>query len=302
VRSPRRSLPARQPVRRLSGRYGRRVRFGIHLPIFEPYGEPATLVDLAVLAERSGWDGVFVWDHLWFPGSPATADPWIALAAIASATSSVTLGPLVTPLARRRPWKLARETATLDRLSSGRLVLGVGLGVPRDYELFGEPVDGRARGDATDEAIELLRAFWSERTVEHAGARFTVRAEGDEQPAFRPGPHGGRAIPLWAAARLGSPERPFRRAAGLDGVAPVPASSDPASAVTADQLAEVVERVARHRPSLDGFEVVAIASSAGGESPSAYERAGATWFVEDLHPRWGGLERAREIVAAGPPR
>ena len=214
----------------------------------------------------------------------------------------MTLGPLVTPLARRRPWKLARETATLDRLSSGRLVLGVGLGVPRDYELFGEPADARARGDATDEAIDLLRAFWSERPVEHAGAHFTVRADGDERPAFRPGPYAGRAIPMWAAARLGSPERPFRRAASLDGIAPVPASSDPASTVTAEQLAAVVERVARHRGSLERFEVVAIASSAAGHSPSAYERAGATWFVEDLHPRWGGLENARALVAAGPPR
>lgn len=278
------------------------MRFGIHLPIFEPYAEPATLVEFAVAAEGSGWDGVFVWDHVWFPGSPATADPWIALAAIAQATSSVTLGPLVTPLARRRPWKLARETATLDRLSAGRLVLGVGLGVPRDYELFGEPVDARARGDATDEAIELLRELWSERPVQYAGAHFTVRADGEEKPAFRPGPHGGREIPLWAAARLGSPERPFRRAAALDGVAPVPASSDPESAVTPEQLAAVVERVARHRPSLDGFEVVAIASSSGGHSPSAFASAGATWFVEDLHPRWGPLERARELVAAGPPR
>src|SRR3954471_11345867 len=114
------------------------MKHGVHLPIFGPFGEPQTLVELAVLAEDNGWDGVFVWDHIWFPESPPTADPIVALAAIAQATSHVTIGPLATPLARRRSAKLARETASLDRLSDGRFLLGVGLGVPRDYELFGD--------------------------------------------------------------------------------------------------------------------------------------------------------------------
>jgi alkanesulfonate monooxygenase SsuD/methylene tetrahydromethanopterin reductase-like flavin-dependent oxidoreductase (luciferase family) len=278
------------------------VRFGIHVPVFGPYAEPGMVVELAVEAERRGWEGVFVWDHLWFPGSPPTADPWILLAAVAQATSSVVLGPLVTPLPRRRPWKLARETVTLDRLSQGRLVLGVGLGVDRDYELFGERSDARARGDATDEAIALLRAFWSQGPVEHEGARFTVRRDGEEAVAFRPGPHGRASIPLWGAARTGSAGRPFRRAAGLDGLAPVPDRADPRSSVTPEQLGEMAARVARHRGSLDGFDVVAIANAARDGGPEAYARAGATWFVEDLNAVPGGLEAARALVAGGPPR
>ena len=277
------------------------MRFGLHVPIFEPYSDAETLVGLAVAAERHGWDGLFVWDHLWFPGSLPTADPWIALAAIAQATESIELGPLVTPLPRRRPWKLARETVTLDRLSHGRLVLGVGLGVARDFELFGESGDARSRGDATDEAVALLRAFWSQQPVEHHGGHFTVRRDADETVAFRPGPHGRDAIPMWGAARLGSPERPFRRAATLDGVAPVPDRDDPVRAVTPERLRSVVERVARHRESLEGFEVVAIDTAARDDGPAAYADAGATWFLEDLHPDLCSLERAEEIVAAGPP-
>jgi alkanesulfonate monooxygenase SsuD/methylene tetrahydromethanopterin reductase-like flavin-dependent oxidoreductase (luciferase family) len=266
------------------------VRYGVHLPIFGPFGDPAVLVELAVLAEDTGWDGVFVWDHLWFPGSPPTADPIVALSAIAQATERVLLGPLVLPLARRRAQKVARETATLDRLSEGRLVLGVGLGVPRDYENFGEDPDARARGDATDAALDFLRRAW---------AGEPVAREGDEDVVFEPRPV--HRIPIWGAARLSAPPRPFRRAAQLDGIAPVPDTYDPRKGLSAAEVAAVAGKVEEQRGSLDGYDVVAIGSTARGADPAEYEReAGATWWVEDVHPGIGGLDWARERLADGP--
>jgi alkanesulfonate monooxygenase SsuD/methylene tetrahydromethanopterin reductase-like flavin-dependent oxidoreductase (luciferase family) len=265
------------------------MKHGVHLPIFGPFGEPGTLVELAVLAEEHGWDGVFVWDHIWFPGSPPTADPIVALAAIAQATERVTIGPLVTPLARRRPAKLARETVSLDRLSDGRFLLGVGLGVPRDYELFGEDPDAKARGDRTDAVLGFLRAAWAGEPVAH---------DGDEPVVLAPSP--AHRIPLWGAARVSAPPRPFRRAAQLDGIAPVLDAYDARNGCSPEEVAAVAEKVAEHRGGLDGYDVVAIGSTARGADPAEFERVGATWWVEDVHPAIGGAEWAREILARGP--
>ena len=105
------------------------ARRAIFVAPFEELSEPALVAELAAKAERKGWDGFFVWDHVAYAEPVrALADPWVTLAAVAMRTERVKIGPLVTPLARRRPHQLARETVTLDRLSRGRLVLGVGLG------------------------------------------------------------------------------------------------------------------------------------------------------------------------------
>jgi Luciferase-like monooxygenase len=126
---------------------------------------PALVADLAAAAEEAGWHGVFVWDHVrWREPVVEVADPWITLTAIATASERVRIGPMVTPLARRRPVKVARETATLDRLSGGRLTLGVGLGndhAGRELSITGEEIDGRRRARMLDESLQILTAAWS---------------------------------------------------------------------------------------------------------------------------------------------
>ena len=145
------------------------MRSGLWLPLFEELADPGVVASLAAEAEERGWHGVFVWDQLrWREPIQRVADPWITLAAIAAATEQVRLGPMVTPLARRRPAKVARETATLDRLSGGRLILGVGLGGDRfagEFSKTGEELDDRVRGEMLDEALEILVA----RVVRRAG-------------------------------------------------------------------------------------------------------------------------------------
>src|SRR5258705_9335121 len=144
-----RPIPRRAPVTSTEGMpatvHGYRPRMspkrGIFLAPFHEVADPRLLAELAHEAEAAGWDGFFLWDHIRYsPPDMDVSDPWVAMSAIAIATDRVRIGPLVTPVARRRPHKLARETVTLDHLSGGRLVLGVGLGGDNHGEFgdFGE--------------------------------------------------------------------------------------------------------------------------------------------------------------------
>ena len=166
-------------------------------------------------AEECGWHGVFVWDHVrWREPIKQVADPWITLAAIASATEEIMLGPMVTSLARRRPAKVAREKATLDRFSDGRLILGVGLGGDRfgaEFSKTGDQVDDRLRGEMLDEALEILAVAWSGEPVNHHGKHYLV-----DDVRFLPRPAQEGGIPVWAAAFPGH-TKPLRRAARCDG-------------------------------------------------------------------------------------
>jgi hypothetical protein len=154
------------------------VRSGLFVPLFDELADPVAVARLAAEAEEAGWDGFFVWDQVrWRPPVLDVADPWITLAVIATDTTSIRLGPLVTPLARRRPVKVARETATLDHLSLGRLTLGVGLGSDHfasEYSMTGEEVDDRRRARMLDESLKILTAAWSGEHVNHKGEHYTV--------------------------------------------------------------------------------------------------------------------------------
>ncbi len=156
------------------------MRHGLYIPPFDDLADPTLVARLCAEAEEAGWDGVFIWDQVrWREPVLGVADPQITLAAIASATERIRLGPMVTPLARRRPAKVARETATLDRLSDGRLTMGVGLGSDRfaqEYSITGEEVDDRRRARMLDEALEILQAAWSGELVQHRGEHYTVDA------------------------------------------------------------------------------------------------------------------------------
>ena len=195
-----------------------RLRSALWLPLFNELADPAVVAGLAAEAEEAGWHGVFVWDHLrWRAPVLQVADPWITLAAIATATERLRLGPMVTPLARRRPAKVARETATLDRLSDGRLTLGAGLGSDRfggELSATGEQLDDRQRGQMLDEALEILTTAWSGQPVHHRGEHYTV-----DGIQFLPRPAQQPRVPVWVAGLPGNP-RPLRRAARYDGFFP----------------------------------------------------------------------------------
>ncbi|MEV0713180.1 LLM class flavin-dependent oxidoreductase [Asanoa sp. NPDC050611] len=259
------------------------MRFAINLPPFAP---PATLLELAVDAERAGWDAVFFWDHMtWLPEKRLDVhDPWVLLGAVATNTERVLLGTMVTPLARRRPWKVAKELTTLDHLSGGRAVLGVGLGAPADaeFEAFGEAGDARRRAAVLDEGLTVLDGLLRG-PVDHDGKHFTVQTEMLPRPVQRPRP------PIWVAGE--SPHRrPLERAARWDGFVPLPS----AEALTPDRLAAYLSGV--ERP--PAWDVVALHLE--GVRADEYAAAGATWLVEGMNPDGDWIDDLRALVRRGP--
>src|SRR5712692_419999 len=192
------------------------MQYGIHFHNFGAFSDPRVLADLAHEAEEAGWDGVFVADHLTVrtPAGPSPiADPWIALAAIAMATTRVRIGPMVAALPRRRPWQIASECATLDRLSNGRLILGVGSGTALEWSFapFGEEMDARKRGAMLDEGLDILTLMWTGKPFHYAGNQYEV-----DGVTFLPRPVQSPRIPIWVAGAWPH-RRPFRRAARWDG-------------------------------------------------------------------------------------
>ena len=263
------------------------LRHALYLPPFEELADPHVMIDLARAAEDHGWDGLFLWDHVLRPPdeSSAIADVWVQLAAVAAVTTTIRLGPMVTPIVRRRPQKLVREAVTLDHLSRGRLTLGLGLGVDTSGELsrFGEVVDPRRRGDILDEGADLLVRLWSGEAVTHRGDAFLA-----DGVTFLPRPVQSPSIPIWMAAR-GDAVRPVRRAARYDGLFPIE--------VDADGLARMVEVVVAERGSLDGFDIAVLAHP--GVDLPAMEARGATWAMWSFLPGEPAAEVAR-FIAAGP--
>jgi alkanesulfonate monooxygenase SsuD/methylene tetrahydromethanopterin reductase-like flavin-dependent oxidoreductase (luciferase family) len=254
------------------------VKAGLWLPLFDALAEPQVCADLAVEAEEAGWDGVFVWDNLRWPAPvQATADPGITLAAIAIATSRVRIGPVVTPLARRRPVKVVRETVTLDRLSGGRMVLGVGLGgdgYASELSSTGEETDDRRRAGMLDEALDVVTEAWSGRTLHHRGEHYVV--DGID---LLPRPVQTPRIPVWVAGTAGV-TRPMRRAARYDGFVPINLTGP-------DQLAEAAAKVAELRSAAgigadQPYDVVVALPF--DTDPAPYAEAGATWWLPELEP------------------
>ncbi|ONF63534.1 LLM class flavin-dependent oxidoreductase [Amycolatopsis keratiniphila] len=264
------------------------LRSALWLPIFDDLADPVIIARLAAEAEEAGWHGLFVWDHIrWRAPVRAIADPWITLAAVAAATEKLAFGPMVTPLARRRPVKLARETATLDRLSGGRLILGAGLGSDRFGEEFsrtGDESDDRKRAEMLDESLEILTVAWSGEPVRHHGAHYTV-----DDIAFLPRP--ARPIPVWLAGFPGK-TKPMRRAARYDGFFPV-------NLPHADEFAEAVETITALREGDETPYDFAIGVPAGTDL-APYERAGATWWMAEFP--WDDLsvDAVRGVLREGP--
>jgi alkanesulfonate monooxygenase SsuD/methylene tetrahydromethanopterin reductase-like flavin-dependent oxidoreductase (luciferase family) len=257
------------------------VRYGVFVPNFGPFGDPGLIGELAARTEMAGWDGFFIWDHILFSATDRypVVDPWVALAAAAVATSKVRLGALMTPLSRRRPWQVARQTVSLDHLSGGRLVFGAGLGYPPEAEfaLFGEEYSDRGRARRLDEALELLSGLWSGEQVTFTGQEYRVGPV-----TFLPTPVQKPRIPVWVAGWWPN-KAPLRRAARWDGVVPelvgggVPSVTD---------LAELTAYVTKRRESDRPFDVVLNGPDCWGRQDvmPGYADAGLTWWLERIAP------------------
>lgn len=263
------------------------MRYGVHIAPFGALAEPRVVADLAGEAEAAGWDGFFLWDHIQYrPAELPVADPWITLSAVAVQTRRIRLGALVTPLARRRPHVFARQTATLDVLSRGRLVVGAALGRDRSRELsaFAEELDDRRRAAMLDEGLALVEQLWSGQDVHHRGAHHVAQSV-----RFLPAPPQQPRIPVWIGGR-GTARRPLERAARWDGYFPVDVPSP-------GDLAQIAARLAEVRGTLDGFDLVVAGEP--GTDPAPWGEVGATWWLVAFPPI-ASPEAVRLIIRRGP--
>jgi alkanesulfonate monooxygenase SsuD/methylene tetrahydromethanopterin reductase-like flavin-dependent oxidoreductase (luciferase family) len=287
------------------------MRFAVDVPNFGDFADPRVVASLARRAEDAGWDGLFVWDHVTHRKDTrrAIADPWVLLTAAALATQRIRLGTLITPLARRRVSKLAREVTTLDRLTGGRMVLGVGLGAPVQDEFgsFGETTDPRELAARLDEGLAALNLLWSGEPVTFRGRHVVV-----EDVTFLPTPVQRPRVPVWVGGEWPS-RPPMRRAARWDGAVPLllpghgsrPLQPD-AATVREIHAFLTGQRAAEGRYD-EPFDLVLSGTSppdpaAAADLTGPLEEAGGTWWAECL---WDDLERAEPMlrrVDHGPPR
>lgn len=267
------------------------MKFGIIITM----GDPRTVADLAAEAEAAGWDGVFYWDGVAI-GETDMYDPWVVMAAMAMRTERVILGAIVTPPSRRRPWKLARETMTLDRLSNGRVVLPVGLGALDDaaFGNVGEPTEAKVRAELLDESLEILEGLWVGEPFAYAGKHYQFGPM-----TFRPTPVQRPRIPIWVVGAWPS-DKSMRRTLRYDGVL---------AQVTDPPLVEAIaEFVERERPASDAdrpFEIIAQGRTSldpgnRRRTVGAFASAGATWWI-DADWEAASIESLRARIQPGPP-
>ena len=275
------------------------MKYALDVSTARTYADAHLLADLAAEAEAAGWDGFFVWDAVFaHPRSLPMVDPWIALAAIAMQTRRIRIGAMVTPLARRRPWQVARETVSLDHLSNGRLIFGVGLGYQDlDFTAFGEDPDPRTRGDKLDEGLQVLTALWSGRKVAFHGAHYQVN-----DVRFLPRPLQSPRIPIWVAGYWPN-RRPFRRAARYEGLLP---GKVPGIDPSYDELRQMLQYVRDHRTHSGPFDVAIYGRTPPNPARAAtvvraWEAAGATWWREGIDDSRGDLKTVRKRIRSGPP-
>jgi alkanesulfonate monooxygenase SsuD/methylene tetrahydromethanopterin reductase-like flavin-dependent oxidoreductase (luciferase family) len=273
------------------------MRYGLSIPNF---AEPERLLEIAGAVEANDWDGFFLWDHILVDRETALpiSEPWTVLAAVATATSRIRLGTMVTPVARRRPWVLARQVTTVDHLSRGRAVLGVGLGVPpeAEYTPFGESADPKHHAALLDEGLHLIDALWQGEPVTHDGPLHHL-----DGVRFLPRPVQQPRVPIWSASSLPALAG-VRRAAGWDGIVPIFSTESEFRPATPDEVAGVVADIAAIRETLEDFDVVVWAIAADAELRVAYAEAGATWLIEGPAPGDDWLDDAMAIANTRPPR
>ncbi len=278
------------------------MQYGLSLPNGGKYHDARSLAEFARLAEESGWDGVFLEDYIIWQGHQEvpTYDPWVALAAMALNTERVRLGTMVTALPRRRPWKLARETVTLDHLSNGRLILGVGLGdtsIDTSFSHFGEVVDVKARAGMLDEGLEVLVGLWSGQPFSFDGKHYHV-----QEVTCLPRPVQTPRIPIWVGGAYPN-QGPLKRAGRYEGACFY--KNDNSDMTPADVRA-IRAFVDEHRATNAPFDI-----ALGGRHRSedwdqdralirSLAEAGTTWWIEYLAPEIGGLEEMRAYINQGP--
>ena len=276
------------------------MQYGLDVPTTGAYADARVLAQLAVEAEAAGWDGFFVWDVLGGHEPTPALDPIVALTAVALATRRLRIGTMVTPLARHRPWVVARQLANLDQLSGGRMTCTVGLGYSADeFSRWGEDADPGRRAARLDEGLAIMAGLWQQEGFSFQGAHYTVH-----DATLAPRPLQSPRLPLWVAG--GWPRRaPFRRAARWDGVCFMSVHADTRRWLAVEEFRAGVAYVQEQRGTDAPLAIIMSGDSSGDRAAGvakvqAFADAGATWWVEE-GIGWE-LDEFRAHIQAGPPR
>jgi hypothetical protein len=277
------------------------LKYGLYVPNFGKASHPLNLVKVAGEAEKHGWDGFFLWDHIveW-KRKVLLSDSFTVLAGIAAGTERIRIGTTVTPLPRLKPWLAARQTATVDQLSGGRMILGVGLGTEEttDYARFGEKAEDKVLGEMLDESLEIITGLWSGKRFKHRGKYYRIG-----ETVFLPRPVQRPRIPIWVAG-FWPRKKPFLRAARWDGTIPLRL---PVRLLEPRDVREIMSFIEKHRTGKGPFDLVNIGWTTGrnrrrdSEKVGEYSDMGATWWLESLYTKRDSPLGMLARVRAGPP-
>ena len=284
-----------------TGTEGLMMRYGIYLPNYGDAISARNLAELASVAEKSGWDGFFIFDHILVSKNQGhrMVDPWVALAAMAMTTERIRLGTTVTPVARRRPWKLARETVTLDHLSGGRLILSVGLGAPAkaEFAYFGEQTDPHIRAEKLDEGLDILDGLWSGKPFSYRGKHYQI-----EKIKFQPTPLQRPRIPVWVGGYWPN-KAPFLRAARWDGAFPLKHRG----AMKPQDFDALKAFIDEHRVADSPYDLVTMGylrdkpKDQQRKTIDALASAGVTWWLESFFQLKHSNDALYSQIEQGPP-
>jgi alkanesulfonate monooxygenase SsuD/methylene tetrahydromethanopterin reductase-like flavin-dependent oxidoreductase (luciferase family) len=272
------------------------MKFGFVLP----FGNARVAADFAREAETAGWDGFFVWEPIW------GVDAWVALTAAAMQTERIRLGTLLSPLSRMRPWKLASEAVTLDRLSQGRVIISIGLGAPEvGFADFGEETDLKTRAELLDESLDIIEQLWTGKPFVYQGKHYQVNLP--QLPDTIPLPFQTGGIPIWSVGAWKRPKS-MQRVLRCDGLLPYVLPKDgegrpPTHAEVREMKAWVEARRTKSTP----FDIIVEgetpgdAPEKGREITAEWSAAGATWWIE---ARWNDKTQDEILtrIRQGPPR
>lgn len=275
------------------------MRYGFVLPS----GDARRAADSARVAEAAGWDGFFVWDPVW------GIDPWVCLSAAAMVTERIKLGTMLTPVSRCRPWTLAGQTATLDNLSGGRVILGVGLGaLDTGFAEFGEETDRKTRAELLDEGLAIIAGLWAGQPFSFEGKHYHVKEFPVKDDAFSPPqpPVQKPRIPVWVVGAWPS-AKSLGRVARWDGLLPTVLGPDGHDKGTPDDIRQMIAAITAQRPANAAPLDVIVEGTTPGDDPASgaatvrpWAEAGATWWLE---ADWTGSDDATidTRIRQGPP-
>jgi hypothetical protein len=279
------------------------TKYGIALIQFNEFSDPNLVVDFAMEAEKAGWDGIFLCDHLYYSREElnSISETWVQLSAIAAKTQKIKIGTYVSPLPRYLPWQLAKMTATLDILSKGRLILGVGLGGPAvEYEAFGGEYDTRILAEKMEESLVIIQGLWLGEPFSYSGKHYKI-----DNVCLLPKPLQTPRIPIIIGGEWPN-KKPFIRAAKYDGAAPIHQKFP--QELSVDDFKEIKSFIEQNRTSDEPFEI--LKTGTGYFAPdqrikmiNSYLDAGITWWLEHVNTLMQpSVEEMRKIVQQGPPK